>query len=88
MIRFQNIYKSFGNLEVLKGVSHQINDGEVVTIIGPSGSGKSTLMNIIGLLDVSDTGKYYLDSKEVRKLSDDELSLFLIGSCVILKDTI
>ena len=44
MIRFQNIYKSFGNLEVLKGVSHQINDGEVVTIIGPSGSGKGTVI--------------------------------------------
>lgn len=57
MIRFQNIYKSFGSLEVLKGVSHQINDGEVVTIIGPSGSGKSTLLRCLNLLEVPDSGE-------------------------------
>ena len=84
MIRFQNIYKSFGNLEVLKGVSHQINDGEVVTIIGPSGSGKSTLLRCINLLEVPDSGEIiYNDevmfSSKVNEYKEDRktVSTFL-----------
>ena len=81
MIRFQNIYKSFGNLEVLKGVSHQINDGEVVTIIGPSGSGKSTLLRCINLLEVPDSGEIiYNDevmfSSKVNEYKDVDKDLY------------
>ena len=57
MIKFENIYKNFGDLEVLKGVSDEIKDGEVVSIIGPSGSGKSTLLRCINLLEVPNRGK-------------------------------
>jgi len=57
VIKFENIYKNFGDLEVLKGVSDEIKDGEVVSIIGPSGSGKSTLLRCINLLEVPNRGK-------------------------------
>ena len=69
------IYKS-GDVEtpVLKGVSFSIADGEFVAIMGPSGSGKTTLMNILGALDTATSGTYFLDGKDVSKLSDDELA--------------
>ncbi len=60
--------------EVLKGIDLQVERGEFLAIIGPSGSGKSTLMYIIGCLDKPTEGEYFLDEKEVSKLSDDELS--------------
>ncbi len=59
----------------LKGVSLTIEEGEFVAIMGPSGSGKSSLMNILGLLDVPDTGSFVLDGREVSKLNEDELAL-------------
>jgi putative ABC transport system ATP-binding protein len=62
------------SLEALKGVSFTINDGEFVAIMGPSGSGKSTLMHILGALDSPTKGTYYLDGKDVSKLSDDQLA--------------
>jgi len=63
------------DVEVLKGVDLDIEEGEYVALMGPSGSGKSTLMNILGCLDVPTTGSYVLSGQEVSKLSDDELAV-------------
>ena len=57
MIQTQGITKSFGNLQVLKGIDLTINKGEVVAIVGPSGAGKTTLLQIIGTLDTPENGK-------------------------------
>lgn len=69
------VYK-MGDVEVqaLRGLSMQINKGEVVAIVGPSGSGKSTLMNILGCLDRPTEGEYTLDGERVAKMSDDQLA--------------
>ena len=75
MISLQGIYKSYNNgtlLHVLKGVDLQVAQGEMVAIMGASGSGKSTLLNIIGLLDVYDSGSYCLDNLLVKDLSDKQ----------------
>lgn len=78
MIEFRDIYKiySMGDNEVraVDGISFNIDEGEFVAIVGQSGSGKSTCMNIIGALDVPTSGKYFLNGKDVSKLSDDELA--------------
>ncbi len=78
MIKCEKLSKIYLNGDVetvaLKEVSFQIEKGEFVSIIGPSGSGKSTLMHILGALDTPTSGQYFLDGKEVSKLSDDELS--------------
>ena len=78
MIECKNICKTYknGNAEtqVLKNISFSVQDGSFVAIMGPSGSGKSTLMHILGALDVSTSGEYLLDGKDVSKLSDDELA--------------
>ena len=61
MIDIKGITKSFGSLEVLKGIDLHINKGEVVSIVGPSGAGKTTLLQIIGSLDKADEGKVIVD---------------------------
>ena len=76
MIQTQCITKSFGNLQVLKGIDLTINKGEVVAIVGPSGAGKTTLLQIIGTLDTPDNGKLFINETETGKLSEKELAAF------------
>ena len=72
LIRIKNLYKSFGDTEVLKDVSIDINRGEVVSIIGPSGSGKTTLLRCINVLTKYDKGSIKIDNVEIGYASDDE----------------
>jgi lipoprotein-releasing system ATP-binding protein len=76
MIDIKGIKKSFGSLEVLKGIDLHIDKGEVVSIVGPSGAGKTTLLQIIGTLDRPDAGTVYVDSVDVTTLSQKKLSDF------------
>ena len=76
MIEINNITKSFGALQVLKGIDLQIGKGEVVSIVGPSGAGKTTLLQIIGTLDKPDTGTVCIDGVNVTSLSQKKLSGF------------
>ena len=76
MIKAQNIHKSFGSLEVLKGVSLEVKPSEVVSIVGPSGAGKTTLLQILGTLSKMDSGSLSIDGDEVGALEDNELSDF------------
>ncbi len=76
MISISNITKSFGSLQVLKGIDLTIDKGEVVSIVGPSGAGKTTLLQIIGTLDRPDTGTVHVDSVDVTTLSQKALSDF------------
>ena len=76
MITIENIHKSFGTLEVLKGIDLHIDRGEVVSIVGPSGAGKTTLLQIIGTLDKPDTGRVVVDGIDTSKLSAKKLSDF------------
>lgn len=76
MIKITNIHKSFGSLEVLKGISLEIGKGEVVSIVGPSGAGKTTLLQIIGTLDKPDEGTVEIDDIDTCKLSKKKLSDF------------
>lgn len=78
LIDLKNVSKSYRNgdqeLQVLKDVHLEVEEGEFVAIMGPSGSGKSTLMNIIGMLDRPTSGGYYLEGEEVAKLSEKKLA--------------
>ena len=76
MIDLKNIRKSFGSLEVLKGIDLQIDKGEVVSIVGPSGAGKTTLLQIMGTLDRPDSGSVVVDSVDVSSLKQKKLSDF------------
>ena len=76
MIEVNNIYKSFGELEVLKGVSLSINKGEIVSIVGKSGAGKTTLLQIIGTLDRPDSGSVLIDGTDVLNLKENALAEF------------
>lgn len=76
MIDIHNITKSFGKLQVLKGIDLHIDKGEVVSIVGPSGAGKTTLLQIIGTLEKPDTGTIVIDGIDVSGLSQTKLSDF------------
>jgi lipoprotein-releasing system ATP-binding protein len=76
MIEIQGVTKSFGQLQVLKGIDLIIHKGEVVSIVGPSGAGKTTLLQIMGTLDKADTGCVLIDGTEVSALGEKELSAF------------
>ena len=76
MIEVKNIHKSFGTLEVLKGVNLTVKKGEIVSIIGKSGAGKTTLLQIIGTLDKPDSGSIMIDGVDVFALKEKELADF------------
>lgn len=76
MIKVEKIYKSFGNLQVLKDINIEVEKGEIVSIVGPSGAGKTTLLMIMGTLEKADSGKIYIDKYELSRLSEKKLSDF------------
>jgi len=76
MIKISGIEKSYGSLQVLKGIDLEILEGKVVTICGASGAGKSTLLHIMGTLDKPDKGKVLFDNTSVFSFNDKELSFF------------
>lgn len=76
MIKLRNITKSFGDLQVLRGIDLDIARGEVVSIVGPSGAGKTTLLQIMGTLDKADGGSVEIDGVDVNHLSQSKLSKF------------
>ena len=76
MIEIKNIHKSFGQLEVLKGIDLNIKKGEIVSIVGPSGAGKTTLLQIIGTLDKPNEGEVMINDTNISKLSNNKLSDF------------
>lgn len=76
MIKLTGIHKSFGQLEVLKGIDLHIKEGEFVSIVGASGAGKTTLLQIIGTLDTDNEGDVIINGVNIKKLSDKELSAF------------
>jgi lipoprotein-releasing system ATP-binding protein len=76
MIEAKNIHKSFGELEVLKGVELNVSKGEIVSIVGPSGAGKTTLLQILGTLDKPNAGEVLVDGVDFSKLSEKGLAAF------------
>lgn len=76
MIEIEGITKSFGQLQVLKGIDLNIDKGEVVSIVGPSGAGKTTLLQIIGTLDRADSGRVIINGTDVSRMNGKELSAF------------
>ena len=76
MLTGKNIFKNYGQVEVLKGVNLEIQKGEVVSIVGPSGSGKSTLLHIIGTLDSADKGEVEMNGVAISSLTGNKLAAF------------
>ena len=76
MIEIKNIHKSFGHLEVLKGIDATVDRGEIVSVVGASGAGKTTLLQIVGTLEKPDTGQILIDGCPVFDLREKELSAF------------
>ena len=78
VIEIKNIRKSYpigdSLLEVLKGISLTVKNGEFLAVLGPSGSGKSTLMNVIGCMDGFDSGDYFLDGEAIHKMNDSKMT--------------
>ena len=71
MIHLENITKSFGNLQVLRGIDLEIEKGEIVSIVGPSGAGKTTLLQIMGTLDMPDGGSVVIDGTQVNRMREN-----------------
>ena len=76
MIQLEGITKSFGSLQVLRGIDLNIDKGEIVSIVGPSGAGKTTLLQIMGTLDAPDSGMITIDGTLVSRMKEKELSAF------------
>jgi lipoprotein-releasing system ATP-binding protein len=76
VISVSNLYKAYGSLQVLRGISLEIKKGEIVSIVGASGAGKSTLLHILGTLDRPDQGDVLIDGVQTAKLGDNRLSVF------------
>ena len=76
MIQLQGITKSFGSLQVLRGIDLNIDKGEIVSLVGPSGAGKTTLLQIMGTLDAPDSGMITIDGTLVSRMKEKELSAF------------
>jgi lipoprotein-releasing system ATP-binding protein len=76
MIKAENITKSFGSLQVLKGLDLEVRKGEIVSIVGPSGAGKTTLLMIMGTLEKADSGRIFIDDNELGLLGEKKLSDF------------
>ncbi|MBE8713312.1 lipoprotein-releasing system ATP-binding protein LolD [Sphingobacterium sp. KB22] len=76
IVKANNIYKSYGDLPILKGVNLEVNKGEIVSIVGASGAGKSTLLHIIGTLDKADNGEVWINNTAVNSLNQKKLSAF------------
>ena len=76
MIKLEGITKSFGSLQVLKGIDLEIDKGEIISIVGPSGAGKTTLLQIMGTLDEPDAGVVQIDGTMVSRMKEKELSAF------------
>ena len=76
MLKARDIHKNYGQLQVLKGVDLELNQGEIVSIVGPSGSGKSTLLHILGTLDRADKGEIVITNNSVNALGDKQLAAF------------
>ena len=76
MIEARGIYKSFGNVDVIKGIDLHIDKGEIVTIMGASGAGKSTLLQIIGTLEKADKGEVFINGQNINKLNQKNLAAF------------
>ncbi len=76
MIRVEEIKKSFGSLQVLKGIDLQVKPAEIVSIVGPSGAGKTTLLQIMGTLDRPDSGKIWIRGAGISAMDDRKLAAF------------
>ncbi len=76
MITLRDIHKLYGSLEVLKGITLDVNRGEIISVVGPSGAGKTTLLQIMGTLDAPTSGSVMYDGVDVSKMSDNDMSHF------------
>lgn len=76
MIQLKNITKSFGSLQVLRGIDLSVEEGQVVSIVGPSGAGKTTLLQIMGTLDKADSGQIIINGQDISALNQKKLSRF------------
>ncbi len=76
MIKARDIYKSYGNVKVLKGIEFEAQKGEIVSIVGASGAGKTTFLQILGTLEKADSGSILIEDTEVQKLNEKKLSAF------------